>query len=666
MKKLSLALAAVGLIAALHTGQAQVQQNRLGLTIHGGLDQHMTAFSRIPEEENCCPEFTGGQGNAYGVQALFLTPLSASIGLDVRVGYYKGSVDLVTTEALEIFNRGVRETATVQHDLNVSSSMLVTDVLGRINLDSKLQFLAGVSLGYNLSGTYAQKEVLLTPSNATFSNGARSRNTRSGQLESLNGIYAGITGGLTYEFAANADRTIYVAPELLVTLSPTNLLANTSWLIQRMRAGLAVSFIPPAVEEELSDIELFDIARNAPQRQSVDISSVPVPTVVASGINDAGEASASSNIRIEEFASNRVRPLLPYVFFEKGSNALSSRYRQIAKEQVESYSLENFYNLDAMVTYYQMLNVVGRRMLDRPEATLSIVGCRDKSEESLSDDLAKRRALVVKSYLVDVWSVDANRITVEDRGLPSNASSSEDADGAAENMRVEITSTDPLILAPVGSKDTMKVFSPIGMRFTPSVQNNVGLKSWTIFVSQNEQIIKALHGQGAPPAAIDWRIAETARFIPRGVRNMEYMLVVQDSSGKVIPSDAQSIAVSEVLLSDKAKMGGTDKNIDRYSLILFGFDRADISSENQILIEEVKKNITPRSVVKVVGYSDRVGDAAYNQSLSERRAKAVASALSTERTSILGVGESLPLYDNQTPEGRFYSRTVEIIVETPR
>ena len=241
-----------------------------------------------------------------------------------------------------------------------------------------------------------------------------------------------------------------------------------------------------------------------------------------------------------------------------------------------------------MVTYYQMLNVVGRRMLDRPESTIRIVGCRDKSEESLSDDLAKRRALVVKSYLVTVWEIDAARITVEDRGMPANASTSEDIDGAAENMRVEIISNDPVILSPVASKDTMKVFSPVGIRFAPSVQNNVGLKSWTIFVSQNEQIIKALHGQGEPPRAVDWRIAETARFIPRGIRNMEYMLVVQDSSGKVIPSDAQSLAVSEVLLSDKAKMGGTDKNIDRYSLILFGFDRADVSTDNQALIEEVK------------------------------------------------------------------------------
>jgi outer membrane protein OmpA-like peptidoglycan-associated protein len=250
--------------------------------------------------------------------------------------------------------------------------------------------------------------------------------------------------------------------------------------------------------------------------------------------------------------------------------------------------------------------------------------------------------------------------------MPTSASSSDDADGAAENMRVELSSNDPALLSPVGSRDTLRVFSPAGIRFAPQVQNGDQLKTWTLFVSQNDQIIKAMHGSSVLPSELNWRLAETSRFIPRGTRNLEYMMVVQDSTGKVIPSESGSIPVSEVLLSDKAKTGGTDKSVDRFSLILFGFDRADISPDNQLLINEVKKSITPRSVVKVIGYSDRVGDATYNLGLSEKRAKAVATALATERTSTQGVGETLPLYDNESPEGRFYSRTVEIIVETPR
>lgn len=659
-----------GLVALALLSQpliSQQQNARLGIVLHGGLDLHMTAFSRIPEAENCCPEFTGGQGRFFGLSAQYLSSLTPTMGLDIRVGYYSAGVDLATTESLPILNKGIPETATVRHDLAVATSMLAVDALGRFPISHRLHLLGGVTIGYNLSGTYDQKEVFVTPANATFAeNGQRVRNQRNGTLASLSGVYGGLTAGLAYEFAVNADNTAFIAPELLITFSPTNLLQQTSWLVQRARAGVAISFIPPAVEDELSDIELFDIARNSPYRPSADAAAVPVPTVAVKGIDENGNVLPTSAVRIEEFSSNRVRPLLPYVFFDKGTHVLSPRYRQISKEQVEDYSLDNFYNLDAMVTYYQILNVVGKRMQQNPDAVLKLVGCRDKSEESLSDELSKRRALVIKSYLVDTWRIDAARITTEDRGMPTSASSSDDADGAAENMRVELSSNDPALLSPVGSRDTMRVFSPMGMRFVPQVQNGDQLKSWTLFVSQNDQIIKAMHGSSAVPSEIDWRIAETSRYIPRGTRNLEYMIVVQDSSGSVIPSESGSIPVSEVLLSDKAKTGGTDKSVDRFSLILFGFDRADISPDNQVLINEVKKSITSRSVVKVIGYSDRVGDAAYNLGLSEKRAKAVASALATERTSTLGVGETLPLYDNETPEGRFYSRTVEIIVETPR
>lgn len=645
---------------------AQTQNARLGLVIHGGLDLHMTAFSRIPEQSNCCPEFTGGQGTMFGLSAQYLAPLSSSFGIDVRVGYFSSGVDLVTTEAQTLFDQGVRVSSTIQHELNVSHAMLGIDMLGRYTLSKQMFLIGGLTAGYHLSGSYSQAERLLTPGNATFENNQRLRNQRNGDLESLSSVYMGLTTGLSFDLPLNADNTAFISPEVLFTFSPTNLLQETSWLIQRARAGVSISFVPPAMDDDISDIELFDIARNSPLRTNAESTTVPVPTLTVAGINEDGAPLKTTAIRIEEFASNRIRPLLPYVFFDKGSHTLPTRYRKITKDQIEGYSLANFYNLDAMVTYYQMLNIVGKRMQDAPEATVTLTGCRDKSEEGLSDDLAKRRALVIKSYLVDTWGVDGSRVAIEDRGLPSVASSSEDTDGAAENMRVEISSNDPSILSPVGSRDTMRVFTPPGIGFSPSIRQAEQLKTWTIFVSQNEQLIKTFHGQGAAPSRVDWRLAESSRFIPSGTRNLEYMLVVQDSSGTIIPSESGSVPVSEVLLSDKARTGGTDKTIDRYSMILFGFDRADISADNQRLLSEVKKSITSRSTVNVIGYSDRVGDEAYNRSLSEKRAKAVAAALATDRTSTQGLGESLPLYDNDTPEGRFYSRTVEVVVETPR
>lgn len=649
-------------------GQQQNNTSRIGLVGHGGIDIHMTSFSRIPEAENCCPEFTGGMGSVFGGGALYQTPLSSHWNLDVRAGFYAHSVTLQTTEGLTIADNDQQVPANIRHDLTTKLSAINLDVLGSMGLTNSLRMLAGLTAGYQLSGTYSQQEVFLTPTNATFENGLRYRNQREGTLTSLSGIQAAITAGLSYEFPLNAERTTILAPEVLLSVSPTNVLKETSWMIQRVRAGIALSFVPPAIESDLSDIELFDIARTMPltSRTSESVANAVIPSVSSAGLNEEGRVLTSSTIRIEEFTSNRVRPLLPYVFFDAGQHKLSARYRQISKDQTTDYSLENFYNLDAMVTYYQLLNVVGKRMQDVPNAKITLTGCRDKSEETGSEDLGKRRATVIKNYLMDTWGIDGARIAVEERGLPSNASSSDNEDGAAENRRVEITSTDPSVLSPVGSIDTMRVFSPAGIRFTPTVSNAQNVKSWTMFVSQNDHIIKSMHGDQQPPSQVDWRIAETARFIPRGVRNLEYMLVVQDSTGKIIPTESQSLQVSEVTLADKSKMGGTDKSVDRYSLILFGFDRSDLSSENQSVVGMVKSKISPRSTVKVVGYTDRTGDAAYNQKLSEQRAKAVATALGSDKISTQGLGETLPLYDNEMPEGRFYSRTVEILVETPR
>ncbi|MNG28463.1 putative lipoprotein YiaD precursor [compost metagenome] len=69
--------------------------------------------------------------------------------------------------------------------------------------------------------------------------------------------------------------------------------------------------------------------------------------------------------------------------------------------------------------------------------------------------------------------------------------------------------------------------------------------------------------------------------------------------------------------------------------------------------------------VKVVGFTDSRGSAAYNQQLSERRARAVADflitqGLSADKVSSLGMGAAEPIADNATEAGRAQNRRVEL------
>ena len=73
----------------------------------------------------------------------------------------------------------------------------------------------------------------------------------------------------------------------------------------------------------------------------------------------------------------------------------------------------------------------------------------------------------------------------------------------------------------------------------------------------------------------------------------------------------------------------------------------------------------PNAQVRVVGYSDSIGDPAYNLALSARRAKAVADELikdgvSPANVSYVGKGESDPIAPNKTAEGRAKNRRVEL------
>lgn len=86
----------------------------------------------------------------------------------------------------------------------------------------------------------------------------------------------------------------------------------------------------------------------------------------------------------------------------------------------------------------------------------------------------------------------------------------------------------------------------------------------------------------------------------------------------------------------------------------------DVLNSVAIVLNEYKK-----TTVDVIGHTDNVGSAAYNQTLSERRARSVAEYLVSqkvlaERLLIAGRGETQPIASNSTAEGRSQNRRVNI------
>jgi outer membrane protein OmpA-like peptidoglycan-associated protein len=101
--------------------------------------------------------------------------------------------------------------------------------------------------------------------------------------------------------------------------------------------------------------------------------------------------------------------------------------------------------------------------------------------------------------------------------------------------------------------------------------------------------------------------------------------------------------------------------------ITFATNSSDLSPAFFDVLNSVGKVLKEfnQTVVEVAGHTDSTGSDAYNQSLSERRANSVAQYLQSQgvirdRLITVGMGETRPVADNNTAEGKQLNRRVEI------
>jgi len=98
---------------------------------------------------------------------------------------------------------------------------------------------------------------------------------------------------------------------------------------------------------------------------------------------------------------------------------------------------------------------------------------------------------------------------------------------------------------------------------------------------------------------------------------------------------------------------------------------ADVSAEINRIRRENNGEIPKGTTITVHGHTDSIGDASYNQTLSEQRAKAAkdaivkATGVDPELIAIVGHGEKNPIASNTSRDGRAKNRRVEIDVRAP-
>lgn len=133
--------------------------------------------------------------------------------------------------------------------------------------------------------------------------------------------------------------------------------------------------------------------------------------------------------------------------------------------------------------------------------------------------------------------------------------------------------------------------------------------------------------------------------------------------------DKQAKEIEEKVPGAKVERVGEGIVVDFSEKILFGYDRSDLTGSAEANLDKLVNVLKeyPDTNIEIQGHTDSKGSDEYNMGLSDRRAAAVSQYLrnkgvSPSRLTTKGYGETAPVADNSSDEGRAQNRRVTFLI----
>jgi len=688
------------------------EQYKFGLFGGYSFNFHNADFRFLPGVPNCCPHFESGSGNGFLIGALADYLIDERFFLELRAGYNYFDGTLTETEATTVLIADLLTEGEFEHSVTGKFSNIFLEPMLGINVIENLKFLIGPKLGITSLHDFSQYEKIIKPADIGVfpDTKTRFRNDTSGSISDASSIQLSFSLGLSYELPLNRTKTFSILPEIFFDFGLNNLVKNTDWKSNALHSGISIKYYPQKSTEE--EIEIYKETIEETQVDTTVIASFDVETenfkegqiifnkkeiiygdntettkitynrtdtlfipekpqkveIEILAVDEGKPRRKATDIFIQQHYVTQAFPILPIVFFDKNTSKLPKRFSYI--EDKDSFIIDDL-QINPINYNYNVLNIIGKRLADNPNANITLNGYSDPTSEVGDCYLAISRAKEIKRYLEAIWGIAPFRMVINENRTecsPENPTQTQTEDGFAENRRVEIESNFNEILAPISQKKFIeaRVVTPASLEFSAKSKEEIH-QNWTFSIYQNEDK-PILHREGKGNLqTINFEINEKqANSMLVGTP-----LICKFTIGKGKNSDEYRDTL--IITKDTSKI-----EIDRLSLAIYQVAGDSLREVDKIAIRHFIEKLKENDSIYVYGYSDDLGSEQINRTLSINRSKIACSFIQNilEENKINAVIAKCEgvwflrtppgIVSYKLPEERFLSRTVQIEIHRRR
>lgn len=678
------------------TVKSQTIHSSYGL--FGGLNYNLisSSFSELPGFPKPPATFTANNEIGIYLGAYYQIPLSERVYLLPRISYFQTPSTLEAFEPTTFIVNGNPTPGVFRHTISAQLSSISIEVLIGYRLFSSFDIFGGASLGYFVGKSFNQQEEIFSPDSVRFLPGITTRNPRTGVIPFMN-LQSFIIGGFRNTFIKNSFEFV---PEVTYHFPLQTLTSSVDWKLSSIRFGLSVGkILPKEIINQKPLIQLYDtlFVRDTIVKSTNDVSSSEIVTFdrVKNSTTKLFSYNEMTNterysvtvqlqyiryLYLKEKKSEKVFtekpdfvitkdpegqevvqtavtiyrkiqkvsiPVLPFIFFDHSSSEIPSRYTRSKTVDPSVNSIEN---------YYSILSVLALRLQTNPNAKLLVSGfTSNENGKEQSLELSLARAESVKNALV-ILGANPSQIETKNGLLPPKYSRTDSEYGNAENRRVELTSSDNQILAPIIVEKVYDDISQTPLYLRPKNRSTLTQKQEFEIIYNGEtkkyEITSLeLVNKNTQTYKFPISLLSNSVFDKKAVLQKEVSVSLISTTNDSIETNTKTI---KVLFKDTSLVEN-----EVLSVLLFDYDSAEITEQMREQLKSYSSRDYTKKTLTFIGTTDIIGSPQYNKELSLKRATSI-SNLFIGKKEVVGFGPDDSTYNNNLPEGRFYSRTVKI------